>query len=67
MIIRSASAEHTNGRNGGKGCRVTSVEGGEGIQHADEEPDTPERARQAGCVACFRRPFPGRKLMETIE
>jgi len=34
---------------------------------ADEEPDTPERARQAGCVACFRKPFLGRKLMETIR
>lgn len=34
---------------------------------ADEEPDTPERARQAGCVACFRKPFPGQKLMETIR
>jgi|SRR6266496_464838 FixJ family two-component response regulator len=34
---------------------------------ADEEPDTPERARQAGCVACFRKPFPGRELVETIR
>jgi len=34
---------------------------------ADEDPDTPEMARQAGCVAYFRKPFPGRKLMETIR
>jgi FixJ family two-component response regulator len=34
---------------------------------ADEKPDTPERARQAGCVACFRKPFRGGKLMETIR
>jgi len=34
---------------------------------ADEDPDTPERAREAGCVACFRKPFPGRKLVETIR
>jgi len=34
---------------------------------ADEEPDTSERARQAGCIACFRKPFLGRKLLETIR
>jgi len=34
---------------------------------ADEDPDTPELARQAGCVAYFRKPFPGHKLMETIR
>jgi FixJ family two-component response regulator len=34
---------------------------------ADEDPDNSELARQAGCVACFRKPFPGHKLMETIR
>ena len=34
---------------------------------ADEDPDTPELARQAGCVAYFRKPFTGNKLMETIR
>ena len=34
---------------------------------ADEDPDTPELARQSGCVAYFRKPFPGHQLMETIR
>ncbi len=34
---------------------------------AVDDPDTPELARQAGCVAYFRKPFTGDKLMETIR
>lgn len=34
---------------------------------ADEGPDTLDRARQAGCVACFNKPFAGKDLLEAIR
>ena len=34
---------------------------------ADEGPDTPERARQAGCVECLQKPFTGKSLLEAIK
>jgi FixJ family two-component response regulator len=33
---------------------------------ADEGPDTPERARQAGCVECLQKPFAGKSLLEAV-
>lgn len=34
---------------------------------ADEEADTPERARQAGCIECLRKPFAGKLLLKAIR
>jgi len=33
---------------------------------ADEGPDTPERARKAGCVDCLHKPFAGKSLTDAI-
>ncbi len=34
---------------------------------ADEDPNTPERARQAGCAGYLGKPFPGDSLLDAIR
>lgn len=34
---------------------------------ADEGTDTPERARQAGCVECLQKPFAGKSLLAAVR